>query len=418
MNKLEDEKESHEHKLEKPELDNEPKVWEVFWGIIPERARKPLLIVVALTLCLAFLLSNVIKPLQDVVRSRTEPTPTLLVEASDMEAIHVAYEFESLPGCVHDGYVLPLSKINEVEASEYHGNDEFEEARSVLGRLKVLGNPLNPIVAWFNISQEKKGKYDDLLITSAILKVENYEPFTEESALIPVMKTCASQLLPNNHLGSLHITPTQRSYDVLSPRVTSPYKDGVQLTEPMGSPRGIGLYINATEAGIYSMSLEVAYEINGYQYVLEPMNFSMAVPDPAYIQEMYYFSLIDSGLSGPEDPSEYIEELREIQSTFLEFKYYQNVESIRGLEGSYMYIVNMGRETELTDWLITKDSAVLYRFPHYELDSGSGVRVWVGEGNDTNIDLFGSESFSGSDAPTTIELRNSSRDIVARCYVP
>ncbi len=366
-----------------------PNVWGWIWNKIPAQLRPIALYLVLFCLTLSFVL-GIAKEAKNVFGNRPDPTPTLSLTWTRPKVVHIVREHKSFDHCAHDAYILPTESVAEVSTASSDNHSE---------KLQRHGYPIAPAALWLTVLQERRSEFDQLVVTSLELHIEENRPLPESTALVLEFGTCASQYLPPNKLGYLQIDPTRRTYDVLHPRMTSPLVAGVEVV----SSGGVGasrVEVNALKPGIYKLSLSGEYALNGRQFKFGPLTYSMAVPDYGKVQSLYYSDFGE--WLGPEDPDALINELlTTTRRAYLKTELIKNGQTAGGLQGSYFYVVNMGKDVDLTGWILARKSGGEYRFPTFVLKAGSGVRIWERQGSNTNRDLFGaSELFAETTDPT------------------
>ncbi len=358
-----------------------PSVWGWAWQKTPRWLRPWALFLALVLLILAFMLP-VIKGTKDLVQDISNPTPTSSAKWSDPIAIHIAREYKTITGCQHGAFLLPTWRVSEITSA-------IPDER--YRKLVDYGLPVAPVALAFDLIHQQASELDRVVLTSLELRIEEYQPLTEPTALVLDIRTCASQMLPSLRLGYLQIDPDQKSYDVLHPRTTSPLTTGIDASlSAYGGPYGLGVDVNSLKPGVYMLSLSGEYVFKNQEYGLDPLLFSMVVPDYQRVQYIYHLE-IEGHLVGPDDPAEVVNEfLTTTQRIYLELEFSKHGETAEGLQGQYTYVVNMGTDIDLTGWtLAIRSKNVYYQFPQFVLKAGSGVRVWEGRGIDTPRDLYG-----------------------------
>lgn len=391
-----------------------PDLWEWVWSKLPNWVR-PIALIVGIVLIAATSLLGLAEKTKNVFGWKIEPTPTEYVMWTEPVAYHIVREYLSFNGCAHDIRISNQSTVDEYIASiaKEGSTDTFRKN----------SYPITPAMLVTNFWHTHLSEFDVLKVTKLSMEIIDYEPITDFNVLILEMSTCASQLLPGAQIWHLNIDPRQKLYDVLHPRTTSPSTISVAI--PRGAPDGIGIEVNGMQPGIYKLSVEIEYDMNGHHATTEPLLFTIAVPDESQIRSVYEFDMMGTWSQLP-DPQPFLDEWR--TNTYernLSTEYYQIGEALDGQVGQYTYIVNLGKDIDLTGWkLIEKTSpndkgTVYFTFPIFILKSGSGIRIWNLNGNNTPQDLFGANNLQNLNTDDTfyINLLDTNLERVSGTWV-
>ncbi|MFC2037216.1 hypothetical protein ACFLYD_04485 [Chloroflexota bacterium] len=377
--------------------------WTEFWRRIPERWRSPVLLAVAGAIIVGFLvttatgLCNLTAGLKEIVATPIPPAPTRFAHLLKVNADpgHAVIWYESISGCIDGAFLLPKQDLGDVldylgaaSSSSFgaYDDDDYENRRAELRR---RGIPLAPLQLDFHVIQEKRSEYDQILVTGMNLHLDGFSPWTTPTGIIVNGTVCADGRPDDpSSLPHLLVEPAQSTYDVLKPRASAPPASSFVITEPFDI---FELNLNALQSGVYTMSLTMDYIMEGQPMVSNPLVFTMAVPDEIMI-ETVHSTFIYSDTEEIVPPSLFLDEYWRAQGTYIRVGFEHLQTAPDGPSGHYTSLVNMGKDVDLTDWmLVGENDRVYFAFPHFTLKSGHGVRVWSRKGTNTGRDLFGAQ---------------------------
>lgn len=390
---------------ELPDSNNKvPNIWEWAWQKIPNALKPVVMFSALLLIVLAFLLN--IADVSKNVFSNPQSTPTKIAEVSESSAIHIGGYFD-YSICTHDAWVISDGALREV-LSLYPDNEwsnKFDEHAYTIA----------PAELHIDFLQERRSEYDQVVINSVELQLFEYQPFNDNTEVVLKTGICAGG--NGNHplyLGSLQLNPNQTTYDVLHPRATSPQIGGIPVDSSITK---FIIKSNAIVPGKYFLKMKLEYVINGQQFTEYPIEFIIAVPDETSVQTLYQIS--EGEWVGPYSSQPFFDAYLSNQSAYINMDFITVANEEDRLSGIYIYLVNMGKDIDLTGWVISReDEEIFYTFPSFVLKAGSGIRVWEGRGEDTNQDLFGLNNLNLNSRDSYIlTLQDSSRNWIARTFV-
>ncbi len=318
----------------------------------------------------------------NVVTSTASP-PLATTPKISVEPLLVLHEmFSNSMGCINgDLWVLPS---NSKDSSKIGVGKRFDP--STIRDLVYVG----PLLTYLKI-ENLQLTGEEITVTDIAVTVISYTPADTNVLLIGRSTICADPYIPpTNHQFYSRVEANTGAMSLTRPRETEPAPKLFSIDTQ--SPLVFGLHINAVEPGWYEVKLLVSYTCNGVEESIITNNaIVMYIPDQDEITEVYTASDFDDDvIRVVNDTTTLLQDLRMIREKRVVITSLESSLTNPAITGEYLRIQNLGKEQNLTGWKIETFFAdgQAFVFPNFTLPEWESVRVWSGQGKNSQRNLY------------------------------